>query len=148
MTLFVLGRSAAVTLITLRSFMPPMGNGETAKGPAHMRMRTALAATVGALALIVTVPTSASAADGVFLYVYSGLDGSPQVAALGNPASRECITLPEVANPSSSSPARHAYNDTDSTAVIFEGPGCTGSPTALVPHSGGERTEFRSVLFS
>ncbi|MFM9441742.1 hypothetical protein [Streptomyces acidiscabies] len=112
-----------------------------------MRMRTALAATAGALALIVTVPTSASAADGTFLYVYSGLDGSPQVAALGNPASRDCITLPEVANPSSSSPARYAYNDTGSTAVIFEGPGCTGSATALAPRSGGERTEFRSVIF-
>ncbi|MDX3384430.1 hypothetical protein PV682_23615 [Streptomyces niveiscabiei] len=114
-----------------------------------MRMRTALAAGVGALALIVTVPTSASAADGAFLYAYSGLDGSDQIAILEDPASGDCITLPEVANPSSSSPARYAYNDTRSTAVVFENPDCTGEATALVPHSGGgESTEFRSVTFS
>ncbi|QNP72986.1 hypothetical protein IAG44_28505 [Streptomyces roseirectus] len=114
-----------------------------------MRIRTTLAAAAGALALLVAVPTSASAADGTFFYAYTGLDGSPQVATLVDPPSRGCVTLPEVANPSSSSPARYAYNDTGSTAVVFENPDCTGEATALVPQSGGgERTEFRSVTFS
>ncbi len=149
MTWFGLGRSAAVTLITLRIFMPPMGHGETAKGTAHMRMRTALAAGVGALALIVTVPTSASAAEGPFFYAYTGLDGSPQVGVLNNPVSRECVTVPEVADPGASSPARYAYNDTGSTAVVFANPDCTGDATALEPKAGGGAgTEFRSVIFS
>ncbi|MET8975850.1 hypothetical protein ABZX85_09535 [Streptomyces sp. NPDC004539] len=114
-----------------------------------MRLRTTLAAVTGALALLAAVPTSASAADGTFLYAYSGLDGHPQVASLENPASRECITLPEVANPSSSSPARYGYNDTGSTAVVFENPDCTGTATALEPDTGGgEHTTFRSVTFS
>ncbi|WP_416975559.1 hypothetical protein [Streptomyces sp. 4F14] len=114
-----------------------------------MRIRTTLAAAAGALTLVLAVPTSASAADGAFFYAYSGLDGSPQIATLLNPPSRECITLPEVANPSSSSPARYAYNDTGSTAVVFENPGCTGEMTVLDPKTGGgEDTEFRSVTFS
>ena len=90
-----------------------------------------------------------TAAEGSFFYADSGLNGSPQVAVLHDPASRECVTLPEVADPGASSPARYAYNDTGSTAVVFENPDCTGEATALVPRSaGGERTVFRSVIFS
>ncbi|HEY8985481.1 MAG TPA: hypothetical protein VIU15_38660 [Streptomyces sp.] len=115
-----------------------------------MRLRTTLAAAVGALALTVAVPTSASAATGQFFYVYSGLDGSPQVAALTDPRSGECVTLPEVADPGASSPARSPRNRTDATAVVFTNPDCTGDYYVLNPFVGGAgpRLELRSVFFS
>lgn len=71
-----------------------------------MRLRTTVAAALGALALVVTLPTSASATVGFFAYSYTGLDGTPQIAELINPPSGECVTLPEVADPNSSNPAR------------------------------------------
>ncbi|MGW3685522.1 hypothetical protein [Streptomyces sp. NPDC005125] len=70
-----------------------------------MRLRTTVAAALGALALVVTLPTSASATVGVFAYRYTGLDGTPQIAELVNPPSGDCVTLPEVADPNSSNPA-------------------------------------------
>src|SRR4051812_14361229 len=48
-----------------------------------------------ALALLVTVLTSASAATGDFSYKFVGLDGSPQSVTLHDPVSPGCITLPE-----------------------------------------------------
>ncbi|MFH8472869.1 hypothetical protein [Streptomyces sp. NPDC018000] len=115
-----------------------------------MRLRSTVAAAFGALALIVAVPTSAGAATGYFGYTYSGLDGSPQVAYLVDPPSRECITLPEVGDPNSSSPARAPRNYTDATATVFTGPDCDGDYFTLRPRGGhaSSRLMLRSVVFS
>ncbi|MCX4731863.1 hypothetical protein [Streptomyces sp. NBC_01363] len=115
-----------------------------------MRLRSTVAAALGALALIVAVPTSAGAATGDFTYTYSGLDGSPQVGFLVDPPSRVCITLPEVADPSSTNPAHTPWNLTDSSATVFAGPDCEGPYFTLRPHGGhaSERLKLRSVVFS
>jgi len=114
-----------------------------------MRIRTTLVAAAGAMALLVAVPTSASAATGHFLYTYSGLNGSPQLAALTDPAGEQCVTLPEVADPGASSPAHALRNDTDATAVGFENPDCTGDLFTVDPHSwAAPGLSLRSVLFS
>ncbi|MFK0254376.1 hypothetical protein [Streptomyces sp. NPDC090445] len=115
-----------------------------------MRLRNAAAAAFGALTLVLTIPTSAVAATGEFTYVYSGLDGRPQVGILENPVSRECFTLPEVADPGSSSPAHSPRNRTNSTATVFTEPDCEGDRFTLRPFTGygSERLKLRSVVFS
>ncbi|MEU2129405.1 hypothetical protein ACFC5Z_12470 [Streptomyces sp. NPDC056004] len=115
-----------------------------------MRLRSTVAAAFGALALIVAVPASADAATGDFSYTYTGLDGSPQIGFLLDPPSRVCITLPEVADPSSSNPAHTPWNFTDSSATVFSGPGCEGDYFTLRPDGGhaSSRLKLRSVVFS
>ncbi|MFD0268678.1 hypothetical protein ACFVGY_19230 [Streptomyces sp. NPDC127106] len=115
-----------------------------------MRLRNAAVAAFGALALVLTIPTSAVAATGEFTYVYSGLDGSPQVGVLENPVSGECFTLPEVADPGASSPAHTPRNRTTSTATVFTEPDCEGDWFTLRPITGrgSERLKLRSVVFS
>ncbi|WP_223767091.1 hypothetical protein [Streptomyces huiliensis] len=115
-----------------------------------MRLRDTAVASLGALFLVLSVPASASAADGQFQYTYSGLDGRPQVAVVDDPDSRECITLPEVADPASSSPAHSPRNRTDAYAKVFTEPNCTGDSFTLRPHTGygSERLKLRSVIFS
>ncbi len=114
-----------------------------------MRLRNAAVAAFGALTLVLTVPTSASAAVGEFQYTYSGLDGRPQIAVLTDPDSWECITLPEVADPGASSPAHSPRNRTDDFAVVFTGPNCDGDRFVLRPYTGygTERLKLRSVSF-
>ncbi|ARX85935.1 MULTISPECIES: hypothetical protein [Streptomyces] len=114
-----------------------------------MRFRTALAAAAGALTLIVTLPTSAAAAEGQFQYTYVGVDGSPRLGFIDDPDSGECHTLPEVADPGSSSPAHSPRNRTDERARVFTEPDCTGDSFVLRPHTGygSERLKLRSVVF-
>ncbi|MGW7411945.1 hypothetical protein [Streptomyces sp. NPDC054863] len=115
-----------------------------------MRFRSTAGAALGALALIVTLPTSASAAEGGFFYTYSGLDGSPRTGILTDPPSYECVTLPEVGNPSASSPAHSPRNHTDEYATAFTGPHCDGASFTMRPDGGhaSERLKLRSVLFT
>ncbi|MET8589338.1 hypothetical protein [Streptomyces sp. NPDC005078] len=115
-----------------------------------MRLRSTVAAALGALALVVTLPTSASATVGFFAYSYTGLDGTPQIAELINPPSGECVALPEVADPNSSNPAGSPWNYTVSTATVFTGPDCDGDSFTLRPVGGhaSERLKLRSVVFS
>ncbi|MGW1376919.1 peptidase inhibitor family I36 protein [Streptomyces sp. NPDC002446] len=115
-----------------------------------MRIRTALAAATGALALVVALPTSASAAEGHFQYTYTGLDGTPQIAVLEDPESWGCVTLPEVADPGASSPAHSPRNRTDEFATVYTGPNCDGDSFTLRPHTGygSERLKLRSVMFA
>ncbi|MFB7667900.1 hypothetical protein ACFC1R_28920 [Kitasatospora sp. NPDC056138] len=115
-----------------------------------MRLRNAAAAAAAALALVLTLPTSAGAADGEFTYRFIGLDGTPQIGRLVDPPSRECINLPEVADPGSSEPADTPRNRTDSTATVFRDPDCEGDHFSLRPFTGhaSERLKLRSVVFS
>jgi hypothetical protein len=113
-----------------------------------MRFRTTVAAAVGALALIVSVPGSASAAVGEFTYVYTDMHGSPQTGTLTHPKSRECITLVEAAG-EYVPPAHSPRNRTNATATVFTGRDCDGDHYSLRPGgSAGPRLKLRSVVFS
>lgn len=115
-----------------------------------MRLRNALAVALGTGVLILAAPTVASAATGAFTYQYYDADGFPAVNALFDPPSRECITLPEVADTSTTAPADSPRNRTDAVAVAFTGPDCTGDYFSMRPYTGygSERLKLRSVLFS
>ncbi|MGW3209255.1 hypothetical protein [Streptomyces sp. NPDC001135] len=114
-------------------------------GPRHTA-----AAALGALALVVTLPSSASAATGDFAYKFVGLDGSPQSVTLHDPVSPGCITLPEVADPGSSEPAFAPHNDTDVWVMVFTEPNCTGNSWTLRPHGhpATDRLKLRSVFLT
>lgn len=116
-----------------------------------MRPRISAAALVlGALALMVPLASPAHAANGDFHYRYTGLNGQPQQGVIPDPPSRRCLVIPEAANPGSSSPAFGPRNDTDSIALVYTEPDCTGESFRLRPH--GEQTTdrllLRSVTFS
>ncbi|MFJ1894678.1 MULTISPECIES: hypothetical protein [unclassified Streptomyces] len=115
-----------------------------------MRLRTTAAAALGALALVVSLPGSASAADGEFAYTYTTPLGHRQAVALLAPPSRDCVTLPGVADPKTSDPADKPWNNTDATATVFTGPDCTGDHYTLRPNGGNasSRLKLRSVVFS
>ncbi|MFJ9026986.1 hypothetical protein ACIRQP_00385 [Streptomyces sp. NPDC102274] len=112
-----------------------------------MRLRTTLAAAVGALALLVSVPGSASAAEGEFTYVYTDIAGKPRVGGLVDPESSVCITIPEAAG-EYVPPAHTPRNHTTATAFVFTGPDCDGDAYTLRPGgSASERLKLRSVIF-
>ncbi|MFD5419552.1 hypothetical protein ACFWJT_16195 [Streptomyces sp. NPDC127069] len=115
-----------------------------------MRLRRASIAALGAFTLLLAIPQSASAAVGEFQYTYIGLDGKPHVRILLDPESRECITLPEVADPNATEPAHSPRNRTTSTATVFTEPECEGDFFSLRPLTGrgSERLKLRSVVFS
>jgi hypothetical protein len=113
-----------------------------------MRLRSTLAAALGAATLVLTLSTSAQAAEGHFTYVFHDWHGGPQVGVLDHPRSRECITLPETRD-EFAPPADSPRNDTDATAVVFTGVDCTGDYFTLRPGGrASERLKLRSVLFS
>ncbi|WP_329622072.1 hypothetical protein OG357_17680 [Streptomyces sp. NBC_01255] len=114
-----------------------------------MRLRHTVAAACGALALTATLATSAHAATGDFVYRYVGLNGEPQAAVLHDPASGECVTIPEAADPGASAPAFAPHNDTDEYAIVFTEPDCTGDSWTLRPHGrpASDRLLLRSVVF-
>ncbi|MFI6685094.1 hypothetical protein [Streptomyces sp. NPDC050485] len=114
-----------------------------------MRFRSTVAAALGALALVVALPTSAGAATGEFTYTYTDHNGEPHVGRLIDPRSRECVKLDEVADPHRS-PAHSPRNRTDATAVVFTDIHCKGDHFSLRPHGGhaSERLKVRSVRFS
>ncbi|WHM40277.1 hypothetical protein [Streptomyces sp. BPTC-684] len=116
-----------------------------------MRLRTAAAAvTAGSFALLLAVSGTANAATGDFSYKYVGLDGQPQSAALHNPPTLACVTLPEVADPGSSEPAFAPHNDTDEYALVFTEPDCSGDSWTLKPHGkpATDRLKLRSVFLT
>ncbi|QMU74559.1 hypothetical protein GXW83_00925 [Streptacidiphilus sp. PB12-B1b] len=114
-----------------------------------MRLRNTLAAAVGAAVLVMTLPTSADAAGGEFRYTFHGHAGELRLGRIVDPPSRECITLPEVAD-EDELPADSPRNDTDATATVFSGADCTGEWFSLRPYGGhaSERLKLRSVVFS
>ena len=109
-----------------------------------------LAALVGATTLLLTVPGSASAANGSFRYTYVDKTGEEQTGTLHHPSSEECITIPEAAIEYVQDSAHSPKNRTDATAVVFTNADCTGDWFSLKPYTGGasDRLKFRSVVFS
>ncbi len=115
-----------------------------------MRLRTTAAAALGALALIVTLPGSANAAEGQFAYTYTTPSGHRQAVVLLDPPSRECVTLPGLNDADTSDSADTPWNNTGSTATVFTGPDCDGAYYTLRPDGGhaSSRLKLRSVVFS
>ncbi|MFE4372108.1 hypothetical protein ACFRMN_28550 [Streptomyces sp. NPDC056835] len=112
-----------------------------------MRLRSTLAAAVGALALLFSVPGPASAAEGEFTYVYTDIAGKPRVGGLVDPESLVCLTIPEAAG-EYVPPAHTPRNHTTATALVFTGPDCDGDEYILRPGgSASERLKLRSVVF-
>jgi hypothetical protein len=115
-----------------------------------MRLRSAILASVtAAFALVLSLPTSSTATQGVFRYTYETEHGFENYGWLVDPPSRTCIDLPEVSDPFTA-PAHTPRNQTASTATVFTEPGCTGDYFTLRPVTGGasERLKLRSVVFS
>jgi len=115
-----------------------------------MRIRNAFAVAVGAGLLIAAVPAVANAATGDFSYRYLSADDQWHEAHLADPASRDCITLPQAADENATAPADTPRNRTNATATVFAGVDCTGEWFTLKPLTGraGERLKVRSVIFS
>ncbi|MFI1769218.1 hypothetical protein ACH41H_45310 [Streptomyces sp. NPDC020800] len=108
-----------------------------------MRLRHSVAAALGALALVVTLPTSAGAATGDFLYKVG--PGVP--AGIADPESGRCINL---FGATEQDPAFAPENFTTSTATVFLDFDCNGD-TFYVMNPGkrlGDRLKLRSVVFS
>ncbi|MEU6994739.1 hypothetical protein ABZ953_29290 [Streptomyces sp. NPDC046465] len=114
-----------------------------------MRLRHTLAAALGALTLVVALPTSASAATGDFSYRYTAPDGSRQSATIHDPSSPGCVVLPEAAN-QDGPPAYAPHNDTDEWTMVFTEPDCTGDSWTLRPHGrpATDRLKLRSVFLT
>lgn len=115
-----------------------------------MRRRSTVAASLAAFALALTLPASAQAATGDFSYKIVGLNGQTQSVTLHELPSRQCVTLPEVADPSSSEPAFAPHNDTDEWALVFTGPDCEGDSWTLRPHGrpASDYLKLRSVFLT
>jgi hypothetical protein len=114
-----------------------------------MRVRTVLLALSSAIALFLTLPGSASAAEGEFTYRYYDEDEELQIGTLVDPPSGECIEIPEIADWDVD--AFRPRNDTDSTAVVFLDDDCkSDSYFSLRPFGGrgSDRLLLRSVIFS
>lgn len=114
-----------------------------------MRLRHTLAAAAGAALLLLTAPGAAHAAEGDFRYTFVDSAGKEGQATLHDPASGECITLPEAAVEYTQPPAHSPMNRTDGYAIVFTNADCTGDQFRLRPHTGGasERLKLRSVRF-
>lgn len=115
-----------------------------------MRLRKTFAVALGTGMLVLAAPAIANAATGGFTYRFVDSYGITQESTLDSPPSRECITLPEVADPDTSDPADTPRNATNATAVVFTEPDCQGAYFSLRPLTGygSERLKVRSVLFS
>ncbi|MFJ3789509.1 hypothetical protein [Kitasatospora sp. NPDC090091] len=108
-----------------------------------MRLRNATIAAASAVALVLAVPTSATAATGDFLYKVG--PGVP--AGIADPASGECINLPFTTE---DAPGFAPQNLTGSTATVFLDFDCNGD-VFYVMNPGkilGDRLKLRSVVFS
>ncbi|MEU1506941.1 hypothetical protein [Kitasatospora sp. NPDC005748] len=108
-----------------------------------MRLRNTLIAAAGALLITMSVPTSAHAAVGDFLYKV----GRGVPAGLADPESGKCINL---FGATEDHPAFAPDNLTTSTATVFLDFDCNGD-TYYVMNPGkkrGDRLKLRSVIFS
>ncbi|MEK2490113.1 hypothetical protein WN990_11155 [Kitasatospora purpeofusca] len=111
-----------------------------------MRLRNTLFAVTSAIGLVLAVPVSANAADGVFRYTYRA-DGSEHRGEVVDPKAEECV---DVKGATDQDGAYAPVNRTNGTALAFLDFGCDGTDyRVLAPGaSAGRRLHFRSVLFS
>ncbi|MBW5248710.1 hypothetical protein P8A21_18720 [Streptomyces poriferorum] len=114
-----------------------------------MRLRSSLAASAGAVVLLLATAGSASAANGQFRYTYMTSDGYEAVGFMNDPDSATCINI----QGPGSEPGSAAYapkNRTDAVATVFLEADCTGDAYFTLRPGGGasERLLVRSVVFS
>ncbi|MET7367984.1 hypothetical protein ABZS61_19430 [Streptomyces sp. NPDC005566] len=114
-----------------------------------MRLRHTVAAALGALTLVVTLPTAASAASGQFRYTYETEEGYEAVGFLNDPPSGACVNLPG-ADSDALPPAYAPKNITDASATVFLSADCEGDVYYTLRPGGGasDRLKVRSVVFS
>ncbi|GAB2743209.1 hypothetical protein [Kitasatospora kifunensis] len=110
-----------------------------------MRLRNTAVAALGALTLLIAVPSSAHAATGDFLYKVGRLPGVP--SGLADPQSGVCINLDGATE---ADPAFAPDNFTTSTATVFLDFDCNGDVYRVMNPGQrlGDRLKFRSVVFS
>ncbi|WP_405390603.1 hypothetical protein OG596_23745 [Streptomyces sp. NBC_01102] len=114
-----------------------------------MRLRHTVVAALGALALVGTLPTAASAASGQFRYTYGTDEGYEAVGFLSDPPSGVCVNLPG-AGSDELPPAYAPKNLTDASATVFLSADCEGDIYYTLRPGGGasDRLKVRSVVFS
>ncbi|MEU4948194.1 hypothetical protein ACFYN3_06895 [Streptomyces lavendulae] len=116
-----------------------------------MKLRNAVAATLGALALTLSMSGSAFAAEGEFHYTYKEEDGQVREGALSNPANDTCVNL--FGAGADEIPAGYGpQNSTDSYVILYLGADCNeDSPTEVLKPAGQRATDdmkVRSVKFT
>ncbi|MFD3541712.1 hypothetical protein ACFWUQ_19760 [Streptomyces sp. NPDC058662] len=113
-----------------------------------MKLRNTAAATLGALALALSFPASALAAEGYFGYKYVDGFGQEQRQALSHPHSGECINLHFVSD-DDVRPGYAPHNATDSAAVVYADADCEGPEWRLRAGGNPARDDLkvRSVRF-
>ncbi|WP_327674786.1 hypothetical protein [Kitasatospora sp. NBC_00458] len=111
-----------------------------------MRLRNTLLAVTSAIGLVIAVPVSANAADGVFRYTYRA-DGVEHPGAVVDPKAEECVDLKGATEADA---AFSPVNRTNGAAVAFLEFGCVGDVYRVLNpgDSAGRRLHVRSVLFS
>ncbi|MFJ2405253.1 hypothetical protein ACIOUE_28570 [Streptomyces xanthochromogenes] len=114
-----------------------------------MRLRHTVGAALGALALIVTLPTSADAATGKFSYTFTNEQGKTETDTENNPASHKCIDLLGVDKPEDHSGAWSGRNATDNVATVYTDLECLGTATVIKKGlTSPPDVKFRSVIFN
>lgn len=113
-----------------------------------MKLRNTAAAALAAVALVLTLPGSALAAQGSFTYKYVDHFGQQQHVALHDPHSGKCINLYAVGD--DEVPAGYGpHNDTDTAVTVYLGANCEGPEWKLRAKGQPARDalEVRSVRF-
>ncbi|MFF2522131.1 hypothetical protein [Streptomyces liangshanensis] len=113
-----------------------------------MKLRSSLAVTLGALALTLSMSTSALAATGEFHYKFRDDSGQELSVTLPDPRSGGCINLYGV-DSDDLPPGYAPHNQTDARATVYEGTNCEGNEWTLRPHGrpASDRLLVRSVRF-
>lgn len=110
-----------------------------------MRSRHVIGAALGALALIVTMPTPANALNGHFKYQYGNVN-DPTWGQLENPTGGDCHQLPGVEG--TNQDAYAPWNLIKAKVHLFSEEWCEGTYTTIGPAAQhGAEVKFRSVMF-
>ncbi|GGV54639.1 hypothetical protein [Streptomyces spectabilis] len=110
-----------------------------------MRLRHTVGATLGALALVLTIPTSANAVQGDLFYKY-GDPASPKTGSFEDPAMSECLNVIEVEGKNDTAFAPESTMQEHDTFVFTE-EDCQGTKTKVPPATKlGPEVKFKSIL--
>ncbi|MFJ9338101.1 hypothetical protein ACIRP0_02275 [Streptomyces sp. NPDC101733] len=113
-----------------------------------MKLRNTLAATLGALTLVLSMSGSAQAAQGDFSYKYVDGYGQERRVVLHDPHSGKCVNLHAIGD-DEVPPGYAPHNQTDANATVYLGANCKGPEFRLKAHGkqASDRLELRSVRF-
>ncbi|MFI1653176.1 hypothetical protein ACH4XT_40490 [Streptomyces avidinii] len=113
-----------------------------------MRLRAVTTAAC-ALALVITVPGSASAETScIFYYTYTDSAGVEKQTTSEQDPFQTCINIPEATDEVNTKPAHSPINKTHGVAYAYEETECSGAKFVLESDaSGGASMKFRSMYF-